>query len=169
MIQDNSAKILLAFFGISLGLIVITPLMYPQGTFTGLDGRPGVLDHDWGGYGAGGIVYAIGDMLCHQETVRSFIFNGNQLPFCIRDVGLLIGLVCGLAVVLRESISSRENRRLFLGLALLIPTAAEYAAEHLYEVDFPELRFVLGIVSGFGAALILGYALYKNAGQGAPL
>ena len=169
MIQDKSAKILLAFFGISLGLIVVTPLLYPPGTFSGLDGRPGLMDHDWGGYGAGGIVYAIGDLLCHQEAARSFFLNGNQLPFCIRDVGLLIGLVGGLAVVYREGLSSREFKRLMFGLLLLVPTAAEYAVEHVYDMDFPELRFILGIVSGFGAALILGYALYKNAGRDAPL
>ena len=169
MIQDKSAKILLAFFGISLGLIAVTPLLYPSGTFSGLDGRPGLMDHDWGGYGAGGIVYAIGDLLCHQEAARSFFLNGNQLPFCIRDVGLLIGLVGGLAVVYREGLLSREFKRLMFGLLLLVPTAAEYAVEHVYDMDLPELRFILGIVSGFGAALILGYALYKNAGRDAPL
>lgn len=169
MIQDKSAKILLAFFGISLGLIVVTPMLYPPGTFSGLDGRPGLMDQDWGGYGAGGIVYAIGDLLCHQEAARSFFLNGNQLPFCIRDVGLLIGLVGGLAVVYREGLSSGEFKRLMFGLLLLVPTAAEYAVEHVCDMDLPELRFILGIVSGFGAALILGYALYKNAGRDAPL
>ena len=169
MIQDKSAKILLAFFGFSLGLIVVTPLLYPPGTFSGLDGRPGLMDHDWDGYGAGGIVYAIGDLLCHQEATRSFFLNGNQLPFCIRDVGLLIGLVGGLTVIYREGLSSREFKRLMFGLLLLVPTVAEYAVEHVYDMDLPELRFILGIVSGFGAALILGYALYKNAGRDAPL
>ena len=169
MIQDKYAKIILAFFGISLLLIVITPLLYPAGTFIKLDGKPMVLDHDWGSYGAGGIVYAIGDILCHQEGARTFFLNSNQLPFCIRDVGLLIGFVIGLAVVLRNSLSSRDNRKLLLGLILLVPTAAEYAVEHTFDMDLPELRFILGIVSGFGAALIVGYALYKNAGQDAPL
>lgn len=169
MIQDKYARILLAFFGVSLVLMTVTPLLYPYGTFTGLDGTPGIMDHDWGGYGAGGIVYAIGDMLCHQEAARSFFLNGSQLPFCIRDVGLLIGLVAGLAVVLRESMKSGEKKRLLLGLVLLVPTAAEYAAEHLYDMDLPELRFIFGMVSGFGAALILGYAIYRGAGQGAPL
>lgn len=169
MIQDKYAKIILAFFGISLVLIVVTPLLYPSGTFMKLDGKPMVLDHDWGGYGAGGIVYAIGDMLCHQESARTFFLNGNQLPFCIRDVGLLIGFVIGLATVFRNGSSSNDNRRLLLGLVLLIPTAAEYAAEHVFDLDLPELRFILGIVTGFGAAMIVGYALYKNAGQDAPL
>ncbi|MBO7352010.1 MAG: DUF2085 domain-containing protein [Candidatus Methanomethylophilaceae archaeon] len=169
MIQDTCAKGLLAFFGIALVLIAVTPLLYPYGTFVNLDGSAGLLDHDWGKYGAGGIVYAIGDMLCHQEAARSFFLNGSQLAFCIRDVGLLIGLIAGLVMVVRESIVSRGNRRLFIGIALLIPTAAEYAYEHLFDVDLPELRFILALVSGFGAAMILGYALYKNAGQEALL
>ncbi len=169
MIHDTIAKCLLAFFGISLVLISLTPLLYPYGTFVDLDGSAGILDHDWGGYGAGGIVYAIGDMLCHQEAARSFFLNGSQLAFCIRDMGLLIGLTIGLAVTVREGIKSSENKRLFIGILLLIPTAIEYACEHAFDLDLPELRFILGIISGFGAAMILSYALYKNAGREALL
>ena len=169
MIHDTIAKYLLAFFGISLVLISLTPLLYPYGTFVDLDGRAGILDHDWGGYGAGGVVYAIGDMLCHQEAARSFFLNGSQLAFCIRDVGLLIGLIIGQVMTVREGMKSRENKRLFIGIVLLVPTAIEYACEHAFDMDLPRLRFILGIVSGFGAAMILSYALYKNAGHEAPL
>jgi hypothetical protein len=61
--------------------------------------------------------------------------------------------------------SSNDIRRLALGLVLLVPTAAEVAAEQLLDADLPGLRFVFGIVTGFGAALIIGYALYRNAGR----
>ena len=169
MIQDTFAKGLFVFFGVSLLLIVVTPLLYPFGTFVDLDGSAGILDHNWGSYGAGGIVYAIGDLLCHQEAARSFFLNGSQLAFCIRDVGLLSGFITGLVFVIHEGIASRDNKRLLIGIALLIPTAIEYACEHAFDMDLPELRFVFGILSGFGAAIIVGYAIYKNAGREALL
>jgi len=169
VIQDTCAKVLSAFFWLALMLVLVTPLCYPYGTFIDLDGSAAIMDHDWSGYGAGGIVYAIGDMLCHQEAARSFFVNGSQLAFCIRDVGLLIGLSLGLTQVLRWKLDCRETRKLILGAVLLVPTAAEYAVEHIFDMDLPELRFLLGMVSGFGAAMILGYALYKNAGHEAPL
>lgn len=169
MIQDTCAKIILSFFAVALMLIIIAPLAYPYGTFVNLDGSAGIMDHDWGGYGAGGIVYAIGDMLCHQESARSFFLNGSQLAFCIRDIGLLSGFVAGFVHVVWKGIQSYDSKKLAIGIGLLIPTAIEYICEHSFDMDLPELRFILGILSGFGAALILGYALYRNAGQDALL
>ena len=41
------------------------------------------------------VIYTIGDFNCHQMSSRSFFINGNQLPFCSRDIGVFSGLFVG--------------------------------------------------------------------------
>jgi uncharacterized membrane protein len=41
------------------------------------------------------VVYAFGDLNCHQKHERSLEFNENQTPFCTRDLGIFFGLFMG--------------------------------------------------------------------------
>ena len=146
-------------FGALLLLFLISPVINPSGSFLGLDGSPAVMDHGW--TGITGFGYILGDILCHQEASRCFVVNGNQMPICIRDLGLLIGLVAGLVVcrLMEERLS--EKGIPLMGLILVAITGIEWLAES-FTGDMPMPRFLSGISAGIGAALILGWLLYRE-------
>ena len=39
--------------------------------------------------------YGFGDLNCHQKYYRSWEINGNQLPVCVRDIGIFLGFTIG--------------------------------------------------------------------------
>lgn len=162
MKQTDIVKALAVLGLAALVLIVAVPLLYPYGTFQHLDGYASVMDHDWSRYGAGGWIYALGDFLCHQEQSRSFMLNGSQMPFCIRDVGLLSGLVIGLFASVRIGERMSDRKYLINGLLMIALTLLEWIIENAWSIDLPVSRFLLGIVSGAGVALVLSYVIEKG-------
>ena len=40
-------------------------------------------------------IYAFGDLNCHTKAERSWKINDNQMPVCVRDVGIFFGLAVG--------------------------------------------------------------------------
>lgn len=92
------------------------------------------------------VIYTIGDINDHQILERSFLLNGNQLPFCARDTGIFIGLVIGsmlsIFVILRI-------RPLFLVLGIL-PLAVDGFFQELttYESN-NTMRIITGLLTGF--------------------
>lgn len=142
-------------------LLFAAPLMAPYGTYVGLDGNPGFVDHDWGSNLPSDVLYMIGDVLCHQQQGRSFVLNGSEMPVCIRDIGLAIGLSAGLAAgaILRGR--SADRRIAAAGVAMACVTVVEWVAEH-WVGDMPEARFATAIVSGVGVALFLCWSLYRK-------
>lgn len=146
-------------FGALLVLFLISPYLYPPGSFIGLDGSPTVIDHGW--QGLPGVGYLLGDMICHQQSSRCIMLNGNQMPICIRDLGLLIGLVTGLAFCYLADRRLSCRTVPLIGLALVAVTGVEWCLESLLG-DMPSLRIISGFVSGIGAALILGWMLYRE-------
>ena len=109
-------------------LLFLAPLTLAPGTVNHLDGRANAIDFygvdGWGsagnqpdGSGSGGdphdegnhfawselnpyagFIYAFGDLNCHQKHERSWELNGNQLPVCVRDIGIFAGLFLGALV-----------------------------------------------------------------------
>ena len=146
-------------FGALLLLFLISPVINPSGSFLGLDGSPAVMDHGW--TDITGFGYMLGDILCHQEASRCFVVNGNQMPICIRDLGLLIGLVAGLVIcrLMKDRLSKKGVPS--VGLILVAITGTEWLAES-FTGDMPMPRFLSGIAAGIGAALILGWLLYRE-------
>lgn len=164
-------KILLMLGSLSLALIsamLLTPCIYGPSCFVHLDGTPGMIDHDWSEYGAGSFMYLFGDILCHQEMDRSFIINGSQMPFCIRDTGLLAGFMTGcFSFIFRIELLS-DKRVTLLGAFLIVLTLVEWCFER-FAFGIPELRFIVAIASGIGFVMVLGWFLKKiSEGQGAP-
>ena len=45
----------------------------------------------------GGVLYAIGGLVCHQRPERSFHLGTAQLPVCARCLGVYAGVAVGLA------------------------------------------------------------------------
>lgn len=146
--------------GALLALVVSAPLMAPQGAYAGLDGTVGVLDHGWSG-GPAGAVYMLGDLLCHQRDAASLHLNGSQLPFCIRDTGILAGLFAGFCVCLALGSRLTSRRWGALGAALVVPTVLEWAAEWSVG-DMNGLRLATAVPAGVGIALFLCWLLYRG-------
>ncbi len=144
-----------------LALVLTAPYMAPYGTFTHLDGTPAAIDNGWMGHGPAGAVYLLGDFLCHQEWDRSFILNGSQLPFCIRDVGILAGLPVGFTVSLMLGMRVGDRRWAIVGAALVLVTLAEWIVEAQVG-DMPMPRLLSGFCAGTGAAVFLCWLLYRN-------
>lgn len=80
-------------------LIILSPFSQPASTITNLTGRVGMVDNQelidsltfpWN------YIYEFGDRWCHQISSRSFSLNGNQLPICIRCVGIFAGIPLGI-------------------------------------------------------------------------
>jgi uncharacterized membrane protein len=143
-----------AFLFAVLALIVAVPFAYPTGTFIGLDGTAGVMDHRWGG---GQFIYALGDMFCHQQTERSFMVNGSQTAFCARDIGMIAGCASGLLLTYRYAGKHpfTERKTMYAGFALISVMAAEWAAGALLGYDLDVLRFAAGIIGGAGIAMVI--------------
>ena len=140
--------------------IWIAPLTLPSGSIGGLDGSIGSLDH---GEDLSDVpwqqraVYLLGDINCHQQADRSFEVNGNQLPFCARDVGLLTGAVIGLAAFV---LLGRRSPWGWL-LVLLVPMAVDGVVQAVTDyASGNALRFITGAIAGraagYGAGMLIG-------------
>ena len=138
-----------------VALTIAAPFMVPAGTLVDLTGTVGMRENDDQFEGLGLVprtMYVIGDLECHQIAERSYFLNGNQLPFCARDLGLFLGLAAGFGVAAFVSIQVNPVL-LFLGLTPLgfdggIQLVTEYES-------FNTLRITTGIIAGFALALLL--------------
>lgn len=150
-----------AVFGIITVLVILAPFMAPYGTFRGLDGAAGYIDHGWQGHGVAGVMYLLCDMFCHQEEARCYMLNGSQLPVCIRDVGILAGLFVGFLACIPLGSRVSDRRFSYAGVVLVLIMVAEWAAESFIG-DMPVPRLLSGICAGVGAAIFLCWLLYRD-------
>jgi len=79
-------------------LMFLAPLSLPAGSVKDLSGVVGRVDNAnqtsqmnpfarW--------VYEGGDVNCHQKASRSLYVNGNEMPYCSRDLGIFFGMMLG--------------------------------------------------------------------------
>ena len=61
-------------------------------------------------------IYAFGDLNCHTKAERSWEINGNQMPVCVRDVGIFLGLAIGGFLFARFGVNRWTIRDTFLSL-----------------------------------------------------
>jgi len=162
MPKVTSAMVLL-MFAITLvwaTLVVVAPMLVPAGTLTDLSGRVGVHDNDVLFDELSTVphaVYWIGDAECHQLANRSLFINGNQMPFCARDVGLFVGLAAasGVATFVRYKINP-----LFV-LAGLVPIGVDGGLQLVTEYESNNLlRVATGLLAGVVLALLLAHFMF---------
>lgn len=144
-----------------LALVVSVPLMVPADTLQDLSGRVGTRENTSVFSGLSPLpraIYTVGDIECHQIAERSYYLNGNQMPFCARDLGLFVGLALGFAIV--SFFRFRGNP--FLLLLGLVPMGVDGGLQLVttYESTNP-VRLATGILAGASLALLL--ALYVHA------
>ncbi len=116
---------------------------------------------------AGGLLYAVGSLICHQQPDRSFYLAGAQLPVCARCEGLYLGAALG---VLAWSAYSRSRTRAWPrahALALLtvaaVPTIATVASALIGVGDPPNgWRFALALPLGLAGGLVVGAVVSEH-------
>lgn len=156
-----------AFIVISVLLlisVVVAPFTEMSGSFLDLDGTIGMMDHAdlWGHVNIfAGTVYGIGDMLCHQQVSRSLLLNGSQMPFCIRDVSMLIGLVAGLVAIRYRSISENRKKDAIFVTAAFVLLLTDWTLQYTLGLNIWVTRVLTGIPVGFALALLIDMGLRK--------
>ena len=104
-------------------------------------------------------VYAIGSVVCHQLTERSYHLWGAQMPVCARCAGIYFGAVVGaLGAGVSGALALRYPRTL-LGLAAA-PTVVTLVYEWTTGVmPVHAIRFAAGLAIGLVVAwLVVGAA-----------
>lgn len=158
-----TSKVVLTVFAATTfwaALVVTAPLMVPHGTLTDLSGTVGTHDNDDQFDSIGPLphaVYWIGDGECHQMANRSLFLNGNQMPFCVRDLGLFLGLAAGFGVATFIAIRIHP----VLVLIGLVPMAIDGGLQLVTEyVSNNPLRLVTGLVAGMALSLMFAHMIF---------
>jgi uncharacterized membrane protein len=156
LLRRAEATILCAF-GIWLALVFIAPFSLPTGSVTDLSGSIGTVEN-WDRIEQmnplAAAVYLIGDSECHQLLERSFVVNGNQMPFCSRDLGIFIGMVAGMGL----AFSGRLKVSWKIALLLLIPMGLDGGAQLVSSYESTNLlRLATGMLAGIGLAYLLDW------------
>ena len=193
--RTRDRKVGLWIGGISCCLLAsffLAPAMVEADTIGELSGRANMLDFhkendqnftwtDLNFYSAA--IYAFGDLNCHNKHERSWSINGNQMPVCVRDVGIFAGLALGGFIYSRRGVNRwtirdtflsvlpdeqlnpiyRKNRRTMLFIAIgaicVIPMAVDGFTQLLSDRESTAfLRLVTGIPFGLGLGLFFAAA-----------
>jgi uncharacterized membrane protein len=115
----------------------------------------------------GGLLYAVGSLICHQQPERSFYVAGAQLPVCARCEGLYLGAAAGVLVWtlvgrLRTGTWPRSRAVTLLTMAAL-PTGLTVATAVAGVGDPPNAwRFALAIPLGLAGGLIVGAVVSEH-------
>ncbi len=157
----------------------LAPLSLPAGSVSDLSGSVGRVDNAnqtsnmnpfarW--------VYESGDVNCHQKAGRSLYVNGNEMPYCSRDLGIFIGMMLGCLfgsyIVL--------DLKVWYILGALAPMGVDGVGQMLglWESTNP-VRLLTGGLAGFITGIALAFIFYvieeylrerlkKRAAQKAP-
>lgn len=143
-----------------LALVVLAPYMVPAGTLEDLSGRVGYHDNDALFADLDPLprlIYWIGDAQCHQIAERSYFLNGNEMPFCARDLGLFLGVAIGFGVV---SFFRYKINPLFVLLGL-VPMGIDGGAQLLTDYESNNtLRMITGVIAGVVLSMMIAHFMF---------
>ncbi len=169
-----TSRVVLVLFILSsvwLVLVVTSPLMVRPNTLRDLSGVVGGHENEHLFKNLNPLPHAfywMGDAECHQLANRSYFLNGNQMPFCARDVGLFLGLVLGFlfATFVRWKIHP------VLVLLGLVPIAIDGGLQIVSSYESTNLlRLATGTLAGLVLALLFAHFLFvieKDAAKPKP-
>ena len=150
----------LALTSVWLALVMLSPYMVPADTLVDLSGRVGGHENEDQYRDLGAVphaVYWIGDAECHQIANRSYSLNGNQMPFCARDLGLFVGIALGFGFA---SFFRRKIPPLFV-IVGLIPIAVDGGVQAVTAYESNNLlRLTTGLVAGCVLSLLLAHFVF---------
>jgi len=159
-VTSKAVLVLFAASAVWLALVIAAPFMVPSDTLRDLSGRVGYHDNDLQFSSIGPVpraIYWIGDAECHQIASRSYFLNGNEMPFCARDVGLFFGVAAGFGLM---AFYRYKVNPLFAILGL-VPIGLDGGLQLVtsYESTNP-VRFVTGLIAGAALALLIAHFLF---------
>jgi uncharacterized membrane protein len=143
----------------SLGMI-LAPLTLPPNSVEDLTGTVGPVENanitgNMNSYAR--FYYQAGDVNCHTKVERSFFINGNQMPFCARDVAIFFGMVIGMGIVLFV----RFPIKLWWIVGGLVPIGLDGGLQLITSYESNNLfRVITGTLAGAVTMLALGYVIY---------
>lgn len=150
---------LFILFSFWISLQFLAPLALPEDSVTDLSGLVAFSDN------ADMInqmsfpmnfVYSAGDRLCHQKFDRSFVINGNQMPFCSRCTAIWLGLALGLGFITFFKIQLNE-KFLFAILLGIFPIGIDGIGQLFgFWESTNVIRFITGLFAGAFCGLALG-------------
>lgn len=206
--RDREAKIgrwTMYISGFFLASFFLAPMTLSPGTVVEIEGRANAIDFysidGWGSYGNevtaadddghghfawselnpyAAFIYAFGDLNCHQKHERSWEVNGNQMPVCVRDIGIFGGLFLGAMVFTRRGWNRwtvkdtclslipdvylvktyQQNRRTLVWIAcgtlLCLPLIADGFLQLLTSYESTNIKRILtGIPFGLGLGILV--------------
>jgi uncharacterized membrane protein len=150
----------------------VAPYMNEPDTLLGLDGLVGLHDSPYDFDQLGSVskfIYNAGDSQCHQKEGRTVILNGNQMPFCARDVAIYTAMAIGvgLSVFPRMPFYDRVNNLKWQWLLLaLVPIGIDGTGQLLgYWESTNLMRFLTGGLCGLVVGIALGFMLREVEGM----
>ncbi len=162
-VRVNRARFsVLIAFSILASLIFLAPLTLPPSSATDLSGKVGVMDNQKtidGMNPLAQVIYTIGDWNCHQIASRSLFLNGNEMPICARDTGILLGAILGMALAIGLN---PRFRWIYLVLGL-IPMALDGGLQLATSYQSTnEIRLLTGAIAGIAASLLLSHLAWTS-------
>lgn len=143
-------------------MMSIAPFAAPYGAYAHMGGSIGIMDRQWE-LSFPDVLYALGDMICHQQWGRSVILNGSQMPLCTRCTFAVIGVAAGALIpLLHRSIGRRAA--LLAGVVLIFLTAADWMIQASLGTAFIPSLAVTGAAGGTGLSLLLYWYLEFMSG-----
>ena len=159
--ERHSRKLMVIFFIpllIWILLQIFAPLAIPYGSADNLSGIVGVPDNEnliedipfpWD------YIYGCGDRLCHQKLERSFLINGNQMPFCSRCTAIWLGLAIGLGFMVFYKINLDEKFLILIGIGI-VPIGIDGAGQLF---GFWESTNIIRLITGLLIGIVCGLAI----------
>ena len=145
-------------FFIWILLQFLAPLTLPKGSVSDLSGLVALEDNGaivedmnfpWN------VVYATGDVLCHQKAERSFFINENEMPFCSRCTAIWLGIAIGLGFMIFYQIQLNE-KFIFAILLSIIPIGVDGLGQLF---GFWESTNIVRVITGLLIGVVCGVAL----------
>ena len=141
-------------------VMFLAPLSLPAGSVKDLSGSVGRVDNAnqtsrmnpfarW--------VYEGGDVNCHQKASRSLFINGNEMPYCSRDLGIFFGMMLGCMVGLYIVL----DLKVWYIIGGLVPMGIDGVGQLLgfWESTNP-VRLLTGGLAGFITGIALGFIFF---------
>ena len=156
----SSKWIILFFISFLIWAILqfIAPIALPSSSLNNLSGNIGVdentelfndISSPWN------TIYSCGDRLCHQREDRSFLLNGNQMPFCSRCTAIWLGLAIGLGLMVFYKLELDE-KFLFLIIIGIVPIGIDGIGQLF---GFWESTNIVRFITGILAGIVCGIAI----------
>ena len=140
-------------------LNILAPYLAPADTIDfGCDGVVGGHEHEDQindiENRAARFMYNSGDSACHQRNNRSLFLNGNQMPYCARDVAIFIGLAVGMGI----SLFFVPEITFWLLLVGYVPIGIDGTTQLLTDYESNNfLRVGTGLLAGIVTAFLIAF------------